>query len=71
MPEEVLTLSSKKFGCGNRESNFCVFGSIREVGITLPGNGECVVGSITGIKTFARVTDCEKSPLRSSCVGIV
>src|SRR3954469_267358 len=40
-------------------------------GILLPGNGVCVVGSKIGIRTPCVVAVLEKSPARSSALGIV
>src|ERR1035438_8170538 len=60
-----------KLGSGRMLRSACPFGSIRLVGITLPGNGLPVCGSLTTIILLLRSRLWEKLPCRSRAVGTV
>src|SRR5215472_16051949 len=61
----------EKLDSGKDFSSARPFESSRLVGMTLPGNGAPVLGSLTTISEPFRFSDCEKSPARSSAVGTV
>src|SRR5579883_2552360 len=59
-----------KLGSGKKFSIAWPNGVMREDGITLPGNGALVLGSVIVINDPLFWKLCEKSPLRSKAVGV-
>src|SRR5579872_3774519 len=58
-------------GIGMMFMKNCPLGLSRFAGMTFPGKGACVVGSVMTRRLPAWSNDCEKSPPRSSAVGVV
>ena len=60
-----LRVAPERFGSGTKRSSATAAGSIRSIGITLPGNGWPVRGSTIGVAL------AEKSPVRIAGDGTV
>jgi hypothetical protein len=76
----AVALWSSRFGTGSMSRSVCVFGSIRVAGMTLPGkqpgppavtlHAPARCGSLMNTSRPLTSRVCEKSPRRSSSVGI-